>query len=223
MTSAPRLEAVLFDLDGVLVDSHSQHEEAWEIWAAELGRTLPDGFFKRSFGMRNESIIPDLLGWSTDPAEIARMGFRKEEHYRGLLQRDGLDALPGAAELLSALAAAGIRRAVASSTPRENLAAVMAATGLGGNFDAMISGSDVSRGKPDPEVFLMAAAAVHVDPARCLVIEDAHVGIAAGLAAGCKVLALATTHPLDSLAAAHRAVPDLRHVTVADLQTMFGS
>lgn len=215
-----RLAAVLFDLDGVLIDSHHQHEVAWQIWAEELGKTLPDGFFKRSFGMRNESIIPDLLGWASEPGEVARLAFRKEEIFREQLGRVGLEPLPGVKVLLDALRAAGIPCAVASSTPRENLAAVMAMTGLGPYFQAMVSGSDVIRGKPDPEVFLAAAAALGVAPENCVVIEDAHVGIDAGLAAGCRVLAVATTHPLASLAAAHLAVPDLTGIGVAELEEL---
>lgn len=217
----PALQAVLFDLDGVLIDSHVQHEQAWDEWAAELGKRLPEGFFKRSFGMRNETIIPELLGWSQDPEEIARLAFRKEEIYRRQVREKGLEPLPGVLPLLEGLRAAGIRRAVASSTPRENLSVVMEMTGLGPYFQAIITGSDVSRGKPHPEVFLKAAAAVSANPQRCLVIEDAFVGIDAGRAAGCRVLGVGTTHPWEALENAHRAVPDLRSVTTADLLAMF--
>ncbi|MFM7181773.1 MAG: HAD family hydrolase [Verrucomicrobiales bacterium] len=216
----PALQAVLFDLDGVLIDSHEQHERAWELWAAELGRSLPEGFFKRSFGMRNETIIPDLLGWAKEPEEIARFSFRKEELYRCELKERGLSPLPGVIALLEGLSALGIPRAVASSTPRENLDAVMSMTGLGPWFHAIITGSDVSRGKPHPEVFLKAAAAVSADPKFCVVIEDAFVGIDAGLAAGCRVLGVGTTHPVESLVKAHRAVPDLTAITAVDLVEM---
>jgi len=217
----PALQAVLFDLDGVLIDSHVQHEKAWETWAAELGRRLPDGFFKRSFGMRNETIIPELLGWAEEREEVERMSFRKEELYREYVRSQGLEPLPGVLALLEGLKAAGIRRAVASSTPRENLGVVMEMTGLGPYFQAIITGSDVTRGKPHPEVFLKAAAALSADPQRCLVIEDAYVGIDAGRAAGCRVLGVGTTHPAESLENAHRAVNDLRQVTVKDLIAMF--
>ncbi len=217
----PALQAVLFDLDGVLIDSHVQHEKAWEAWSAELGRRLPDGFFKRSFGMRNETIIPELLGWADEREEVERMSFRKEELYREYVRSQGLEPLPGVLALLEGLKAAGIRRAVASSTPRENLGVVMEMTGLGPYFQAIITGSDVSHGKPHPEVFLKAAAALGADPQRCLVIEDAYVGIDAGRAAGCRVLGVGTTHPAESLENAHRAVNDLRQVTVKDLIAMF--
>lgn len=215
------LAAVLFDLDGVLIDSHQQHERAWAVWAAELGRELPDGFFKRSFGLRNETIIPELLGWSRDPAEIARLSFQKEELYRQEIRERGLTPLPGAVDLLEGLHHLGIPCAVASSTPRENLDAVMSMTDLARWFKAIITGSDVRHGKPDPEVFLKAAAAVQADPRQCVVIEDAFVGIEAGLAAGCRVLGVGTTHPYESLVRAHRAVPDLRAVSADDLLAMF--
>ena len=220
-SASSTLQAVLFDLDGVLIDSHEQHERAWERWAAELDRALPDGFFKRSFGMRNETIIPELLGWTKDPAEIARLSFRKEELYRREIREYGLVPLPGVVELLDGLHALGIPCAVASSTPRENLDAVMGMTGLGRYFQAILTGSDVSQGKPHPEVFLKAAAALSADPRHCVVIEDAFVGIEAGLAAGCRVLGVGTTHPCETLVRAHRAVPDLRAVTAADLLALF--
>ena len=214
------LRGVLFDLDGVLIDSHAQHEEAWEIWARELGRVLPDGFFKRSFGLRNESILPDLLGWAREPDEIARLAWRKEEIYRDLMRRDGIEPLPGVRPLLEELQAAGIPCAIASSTPRENVEAVTGGTGLDGFFAAVLTGSDVSNGKPHPEVFLKAAAALGRDPARCVVVEDAHAGIEAGLAAGARVLAVATTHPLATLGRAHRAVESLAGVGLADLEAL---
>ena len=224
MTETPHscawLRGVLFDLDGVLIDSHAQHEEEWEIWARELGRVLPDGFFKRSFGLRNESILPDLLGWAHEPEEIARLAWRKEEIYRELVRRDGIEPLPGVRSLLDELKQARIPCAIASSTPRENVAAVTGSTGLDGFFAAVITGSDVSNGKPHPEVFLMAAAALGQDPTRCVVIEDAHAGLEAGLAAGARVLAVATTHPLASLGKAHRAVESLVSVRLADLEAL---
>ena len=221
--SAPSaLQAVLFDLDGVLIDSHGQHERAWELWAAEIGLTLPDGFFKRSFGLRNETIMPDLLGLSRDPADIARLSFHKEEIYRREIRERGIAPLPGVVELLEELHVTGIPCAVASSTPRENLDTVMTITGLGPWFRAVITGSDVSHGKPHPEVFLKAAAAVSADPECCVVIEDAFVGIDAGLAAGCRVLGVGTTHPCEALVKAHRAVPDLTAVSAADLVALFG-
>jgi len=216
------MQGVLFDLDGVLIDSHEQHEHAWEMWAEEIGRELPPGFFKNSFGRRNESILTNLLGWFTDPEEVARQAFHKEELYRGLVRRDGLVALPGSLDLLRALKGEGIPAALATSTPRENVDVVLEMAGLQPWLAGVVCGSDVSQGKPHPEVFLKAAASIGCDPAYCVVLEDAHVGIEAGLAAGCRVLAVATTHPAESLGKAHAVAADLREVTPATLASLFG-
>ncbi|MCD6337792.1 MAG: HAD hydrolase-like protein, partial [Verrucomicrobia bacterium] len=113
----------VFDWDGVIVDSSRLHEEAWEALAAEERRPLPPGFFLRSFGMKNEQVIEQLLGWTADPKELERLSLRKEELFRALVRERGARLLPGARQLLEALAAAGIPRAVGSSTPRKNIEA----------------------------------------------------------------------------------------------------
>lgn len=194
------MQAVLFDLDGVIIDSHDQHEAAWEQLAKAHEKSLPPNFFKESFGMRNQSIFATLLPWTNDATVIDTLSEEKEALYRAILVETGLTPLPGAAALLDQLAHAGIPAVLATSTPRSNVSAVMDATGLGHRFLDVICGSDVTNGKPDPEVFLKAAAAASADPKQCVVIEDAQVGIRAGLSAGCKVLALTTTHPKDAIA-----------------------
>lgn len=207
------MNGVIFDWDGVVIDSSALHERSWELLAAEISRPLPEGHFKAGFGKKNQEIIPRLLHWSDDPDEIQRLGDRKEELYRDLVRRDGVHILPGARELLAALQVEGIPRSVGSSTPRSNLDAIFAATGLGELFDAVVCGDDVRHGKPAPDVFLLAAAKLGLPPAGCLVIEDAHVGIQAAHAAGMKVLAVATTHPLEELTDADAAVPSLEGIT----------
>lgn len=189
---------VLFDWDGVVIDSSEQHERSWELLAAERSLNLPEGHFKAGFGKKNEVIIP-ALGWGDDPRLVRELADRKEELYRELVATDGVIVLPGARELLNALKSAGIPRAVGSSTPRDNLNALFAITGLDSLFDAVVCGSDVSHGKPDPEVFLKGASLLGYAPDRCLVIEDAFAGIEAAHRAGMKVLGVATTNSLDSL------------------------
>lgn len=203
------MEGVIFDWDGVVIDSSAQHERSWELLAEEIQKPLPPGHFKAGFGKKNQEIIPGLYGWSEDPAEIRRLGDRKEELYRKLVFEQGVVVLPGAKELLVALRNASVRRSVGSSTPRANLDAIFAATGLGQLFDAVVSADDVGNGKPAPDVFLLAAERLALAPADCLVIEDAHVGIEAAHRAGMKVLAVATTNPLEDLALADAAVPSL--------------
>jgi beta-phosphoglucomutase family hydrolase len=191
----------IFDWDGVIIDSHAAHEESWNALFVELGRPLPDGFFKKTFGMRNQQIIPEWFDFvkADDLAEIKRLGDRKEALYRDILQRDGITPLPGVLPLLRELRARNIPRSVGSSTPRLNIEFVMKNAGLEGLFDAIVSAEDVKLGKPDPQVFLMAAEKIGVQPRHCIVFEDAHVGIQAGKRAGMKVVAVATTHPIESL------------------------
>jgi beta-phosphoglucomutase len=212
--------AAIFDWDGVVIDSSTQHEKSWELLAAETGKPLPAGHFKKGFGKKNQVIIPDVLAWSHDPEEIQRLGDRKEELYRELVSEGGMTILPGASELLAALKASGIPRAVASSTSRTNLEAIFASTGLHQFFDAVVSAEDVVKGKPAPDVFLKAASLLGVPPKSCIVFEDALFGIEAAQRAGMKVVAVATTNPLDILGHADRAVESLEEISVGDLQAL---
>ncbi len=208
------MKAVIFDWDGVVIDSSAQHERAWEILAKEISKPLPDGHFLLGFGKKNQVIIPEILGWATDPTTITSLSNRKEEIYRELVQASGIHVLPGARELLAALLEAGIPRSIGSSTPRANLDAIFAATGLDAFFDAIACGDDVTHGKPAPDIFLLAAQRLHLPPADWLVIEDAHVGLEAARRAGMATLAVATTNPLADLQYADAAVESLASVTL---------
>jgi len=208
------MKAVIFDWDGVVIDSSAQHERAWEILAKEISKPLPDGHFLLGFGKKNQVIIPEILGWATDPTTITSLSNRKEEIYRELVQASGIHVLPGARELLAALLEAGIPRSIGSSTPRANLDAIFAATGLDAFFDAIACGDDVTHGKPAPDIFLLAAQRLHIPPADCIVIEDAHVGLEAARRAGMATLAVATTNPLADLQYADAAVESLASVTL---------
>ena len=211
---------VLFDWDGVVIDSSAQHERSWELLAAERGLSLPEGHFKAGFGKKNEAIIP-ALGWGSDPSLVSALAERKEELYRMLVAAEGVTVLPGARELLEELREEGIARAVGSSTPRENQEALFAATGLDAFFDAVVCGSDVSQGKPDPEVFLMGAQKLNLPASRCVVIEDAFAGIEAARRAGMKVVGVATTHPLKELARCDLAIESLLSLTPQILGDLF--
>lgn len=192
---------VVFDLDGVLIDSHNQHERSWFQLAEEIGKSLTKEQFKESFGMRNVMCIPHVFSWTSpeDHEQIRLLGDRKEELYRELLRADGIEPLPGVVALLQSLTGAGVSFSLGSSTSRKNIEVCFAATGLDRFFGPFYTGAeDVTRGKPFPDVFLEAAAKIDRSPTRCLVIEDAHVGVEAGLAAGMKVLAVTTTHPRES-------------------------
>ena len=219
------MAAAIFDWDGVVIDSHDQHERSWGMLAEEESKELPGGFFKKSFGMRNETVIPMFFSnWTdtSDKSEVARLADRKEHLYRELIRADGIGPLPGVRELLVSLKAAGIPCSVGSSTPRTNIDTIMAVIGLGDYFDAITAAEDVTNGKPAPDVFLKAAEKVGGTPATSVVFEDAHVGIEAGLAAGMKVIAVATTHPAESLTDAHLVFGDLTAISAETVLELLG-
>ena len=203
----------LFDWDGVVIDSSRHHAESWALLAAELGKPLPRDHFLRGFGMKNQVIIPEILGWTRDPDEIHRWSLRKEALYREIVRERGIEPLPGVLGLLRMLREHGVPCAVASSTHRENIEAIFDVIGVREYFAAVVTAEDVAHGKPDPEVFLKSAARIAREPRCCVVFEDAHVGIAAGRAAGARVVAVATTNPLESLGEADLAVASLEEVT----------
>lgn len=219
--SFPNSVGAIFDLDGIIIDSHDQHHRSWLILAEELGKTITDEQFKTSFGMRNETCIPDVFGWAApgDHTAIAELADRKEASYRKLVRAEGLDPLPGMVDLLKILADAGIPASIGSSTPRENILCAMELTGLAGTFgEANVTGAeDVSDGKPNPEVFQIAARKIGRDAANCVVFEDAHVGTAAANAAGMKCIAVTTTHPRGTFSDVDLIVDSLAEVDLAML------
>ena len=214
----------LFDWDGVIIDSHNQHEKSWSKLAEEENEVLPDNFFKMTFGMRNENIIPNFFGnWIdvTNQEEVTRLADRKEEIYREIIISDGIEPLPGVRDLLQSLKSEEIACSIASSTPIANIETVMGMIELSDYFDAITAAEDVSNGKPNPEVFLKAAEKIKVDPKNCVVFEDAHVGIEAGLAANMQVIAVATTHPVESLGNAHMVTENLESIDAEKIMELF--
>lgn len=199
--------AVLFDLDGVIVDSREHHLAAWEAFAREHAPQAPDGYFLRSFGLRNDVIIGGLFP-SIAPQELARLAARKEELFRARARGD-LVLLPGVADLLDWLDAASVPKAIVTSTPRANLDLVLDTLEIPTRFDALIAEEDAAKGKPDPEGFLAAAARVAVAPARCVVIEDAPAGLQAAKAAGMRAIGVTTSRPAADLHAADLVVAAL--------------
>jgi HAD superfamily hydrolase (TIGR01509 family) len=220
MPSTPALGA-LFDWDGVVIDSARQHELSWQQLSAEIALPLPDNFFKRGFGMKNEAIIPDLYQWTRDPERIQAYSLRKEELYREILKADGIEPLPGVGAFLKTLNDAGIPCVVGSSSHRLNIEICLELFGFSGYFQGIVSSEDVDKGKPDPDVFLKAARRAGMPPERCVVFEDAPVGIEAGLRGGMKVVGVATTHGAETLRGAHRVVKRLDELTVKDLEALW--
>lgn len=188
---------VLFDLDGVLIDSHDQHHAAWIRLSEEIGKPISDQQFAESFGMRNEMCIPHVFKWADpeDKESIADLGDQKEVYYREILALESIDPLPGVLPFVNMLKSNNIPACVGSSTSVLNIQLCLKATGLDHFFaDRFVGAEDVENGKPAPDVFLKAAERIGRSPSRCVVVEDAHVGVEAAIAGGMQVIAVTTTH-----------------------------
>ena len=178
--------AVLWDMDGTLIDSEESHWISWRNTLANEGITITREQFLASFGQRNDSIIPRWLGAAATPERIERISKAKEELYRHLVRRDGMCPEPGVANWVHRLHKEGWLQAIASAAPRANIDAVLEALSATHIFQGIVSADDVHRGKPDPEVFLVAASRVGVSPDRCIVVEDAVAGVQGARSAGMK-------------------------------------
>ncbi len=188
MTASKLPCAVLWDLDGTLIDSGDLHWVAWEEAIRAAGYPFDRDHFVSRFGQRNELLLRSFLGPAATPARIREISDDKERRYRAQVAAGRLRLLPGVTEWLAALAAAGWRQAIASSAPRANIAAALHALGLTSYFDATVADEDVTHGKPDPEVFLLAAERLATPPARCVVVEDSPFGIEGARRAGMKAI-----------------------------------
>ena len=192
------LKAVLWDLDGTLVDSEEFHWLSWRDTMRPEGVELTYEQFLASFGQRNDRIVPVWLGADVEVERMRRIGEDKEAEYRRLAEAHGLAPLPGAKEWLLALKAAGWKQSIASSAPRQNVDMMLRVAGIEGCLDAIVSADDVTRGKPDPQVFLRAAEKLGVPPDRCIVVEDAAAGIEGARRAGMRSIGVTKNGRLDA-------------------------
>ena len=192
---------VLWDVDGTLVDTAELHFQAWARLAREIDAPFTRDDFAATFGWRNPEIIPKLFGPSSD-ADIDALGRRKEDYYRAEAVK-GLDLLPGVAELVRNLERGGFGQAVGSSAPRANIELILDMCGLRPLLQHVVAMEDTTRGKPDPQVFLKGAELLGIAPERCVVFEDAPVGIRAAKAAGMKAVGVTFVghHPAEKLRA----------------------
>ena len=203
---------VIFDIDGVLLNSYRLHYQCWRAIAERHGITLSEKDFDSLFGRRGSEIVREIWGGDLPPEQVISLHKRKQALYRENLQRD-FPLMEGAVQLIDALAAKGFVLGVGSSAPPENVEMSLRGLGRTNSFAAVVTGSDVTRGKPDPEVFLLAAQRMEIEPSDCAVIEDAPAGIAAALAGGMTAIALAGTAPPASLTTAHLVVTSLRQLS----------
>jgi beta-phosphoglucomutase len=189
-----RTHAVIWDLDGTLIDSVAYHWEAWRVVTEAEHFVYTHEQFVADFGKRNDEILRARFRTDLPDEEVARIALAKEERYRHLVRTQGLKLLPGCADWLAQLKAGGWRQALGTSAPRGNIEAVFDALEIAQYFDVVMSSEQVKLGKPAPDVFLAAAERMGVLPENCIVIEDAPAGIEAAHCAGMKAIGVLTTH-----------------------------
>jgi beta-phosphoglucomutase len=207
-------------MDGTIVNTATQHFKAWQEVFRSRGVAFSRADFRKGFGLRNDDIIREVLGPESPPEDIASISHKKTDIFRESVHREGIDPMPGAIELLSALHERGIPMAVASSAPRQNTEAFLKMLGIESFFQAIVSGDEVARGKPDPQIFILAAEKLNAEPSCCAVIEDAVGGVAAARAAGMRSVGVAANHPRDSLKLADLVVDSLAEITAADIEKL---
>ena len=217
----------IWDVDGTLVDTAELHFAAWEAVCGERGRPFTRADFAATFGRRNPEILAALFGDGLTGPEAEAFADRKEALYREAARRGGVRPLPGVVPLLEGLRRAGVRQAIGSSAPRANLDLILDVMGVAPYFEAVVGAEETQRGKPDPQVFLVAAQRLGIPPSRCVVLEDAVAGVEAARAGGMKSIAVRFVghHPEEALrrAGADLVVPTLEQVSADDVLRLLGA
>lgn len=206
--------AVLWDMDGVLVDTGESHYQTWSKIFADMQVPFDREIFRQSFGMNNFLTLQLVTGQTPDPQAAAELSAYKEKIWRAEIHGK-LELLPGVERWLAYFKQQGIRQAVASSAPPENIDAVVDDLNIRGYFDELVSGSRIA-GKPDPAVFLLAAGRLAAEPARCTVVEDSIAGVQAAKSAGMRCIAVTNTNPREALADADLVVGSLEDLRPED-------
>ncbi|MFC2068481.1 HAD family hydrolase [Chloroflexota bacterium] len=222
MVPRTKSKAVIWDMDGVIVDTAPYHFKAWQHVFQKRGVNFNTEKFRSNFGQRNDAIIRNTLGEDISLSEIEIIAGDKEESFRKKV-KDNIKELPGVIKLMTSLKVQGFKMALASSAPIENIWLLTRSLGINSYFQVIISGQDVLEGKPSPQGFLLAAEKMDVAPRNGIVIEDAVAGVIAAKRAGMHCLAVTNTHPRRSLNEADLVVSTLEAVAVKDLERLLDS
>lgn len=218
--SKPQLEAVLWDMDGVIADTMKYHMGAWQDILKEMGVALTEEEFRPLFGQRHDNIIRYALGNNMTHAQIEALSDKKQRLYRQRVASD-IRALPGAIELIKTLNKNKIKCALASSATKENVDVIMKGLGITGYFQAFVNGPEVAEGKPSPLIFQLAAKKLGAQPTNCVVLEDAIAGVTAAKKGGMKCVAVTNSLPREKLKDADLIVDSLEDVTITILKGLF--
>jgi beta-phosphoglucomutase len=215
------LRALIFDLDGVIVDSHPAHKRAWKEFFASLGKEFSDEELEFVVeGKKREDILSHFLGDLTEQ-QIKDYGAQKDTLFRN--SAADLKPIPGVERFLDEVVATGLSAALASSASRDRVEYLLRQLGFREHFQVIVTGDDVTRGKPDPKIFQLAATHISTSPADILVCEDAVNGVEAAKAAGMKCLAIAANGrgPILKKAGADKVIPDFTAARLEELKLLF--
>lgn len=204
----PSQIAVIWDLDGTIVDSAEAHKAAWQQLGKETNTEFTDSYFWQTFGMRNPEVIRDLWGEALTEQEVSDIANRKEMLFR-TMAREHISALPGAKERLQEFQRNCFKQAIASSGPIENITLMCRILEISDYFDTIVSGMHVQRGKPAPDIFLFAAQKLGILPERSVVIEDALAGVEAAKSAGMSCVAVSWDRNPEELRKADQVIVSL--------------
>ena len=213
------IRGVLWDMDGVLVDTGEFHFQSWVTTLSFFNIPFSREFFQESFGMNNRGVLNKLLGRIPDQELYLNISEQKEMNFRQLI-RGQIQPLAGVVELLNLFKSKGIRQAISSSAPQENIDVIVDELNLRSFFEAIVSGNKLP-GKPAPDVFLTSAQAIGIPAQDCLVIEDAIAGVEGAKRAGMLCLAVTNTNPPENLQKADLIVESLVQVDSGYLEKLF--
>lgn len=211
--------AVIWDMDGVIVNTEKEHFQSWQYAFSKRGVIFTEADFKSRFGMRNDAIVRSIMGEAVPQAEIEQMAKDKEENFAEIV-RNHIKPCPGAMELLAALNNTGVKMAIASSAPVSNIRLLLGTLGILDYFQQFVSGREVTESKPSPQIYLFAAQKLGVKPEICIVVEDAVAGVKGAKRAGMYCIGVTTTNPKELLQEADVIVDSLAELTVKSLENL---
>jgi len=207
-------------MDGVLADTGPIHFESWVKMTREIGVEFTREMFEHTFGQQSPSITRKLVGPEVDEDLVEKWARLKESYYQEMV-REKLTPLPGVLRIIKDLKSNGFKLAIGSSGPPENVELLLSQLKIKSYFDVIITAADVKNGKPEPDVFLIVAKTLNINPKNCVVIEDAPVGIEAAKRAGMISIALKTTHKKEELFGACIIIKDLSEISITDIINLF--
>ncbi len=213
------VKAVIWDMDGVIADTAQYHLKGWQIVFQKRGANYTEEDFRRNTGKRSDSIIKSVLGEGIAQGEIIAIIREKDETFRQLLGQN-IRPFPGVLKLITSLKEHKFKIAIASSAPMDNIQLITQSLKIDNRFDAIISGWEVTKGKPDPQTFLLAAKKLGVEAEDCIVIEDAISGVAASKRADMRCIAVTNTTSREELREADLVIDTLEEITVDDLERL---